>query len=51
MLHYLNTPIPYQQNPRASIFSHQQAKEILGWVATSDFNQIRQHYHNTNVKK
>jgi len=34
-------PRLYQQNPRASIFSNRQAKEVLGWQPTSNFDELR----------
>lgn len=38
----IKNPKLYQDHPRASIFSSQQAKQILGWQPTSDFNQLRE---------
>lgn len=38
----ISNPKLYQDHPRASIFSSHQAKEILGWEPTSDFNQLRE---------
>ena len=38
----INDPKLYQLNPRASIFSSQHAKQILGWQPTSDFKQLRE---------
>lgn len=34
-------PRLYQKNPRASIFSNRQAKELLGWQPTSNFDELR----------
>jgi len=42
----LANPRLYQQNPRASIFSSRQAKELLGWQPTSDFNELREKARN-----
>lgn len=38
----IKNPKLYQNYPRASIFSNRQAKDILGWKPTSDFNQLRE---------
>lgn len=43
-------PRGYQTNPRASIFSNQQAKEILGWQPQSNFNQLRELYKKSKIK-
>lgn len=40
----LQNPRIYQKNPRASIFSNQEAKAILGWEPSSDFEQLRAEY-------
>lgn len=34
-------PRLYQENPRASIFSNRDAKELLGWQPTSNFDELR----------
>jgi len=37
----INNPRRYQENPRASIFSSDSAKAILGWQPTSNFEVLR----------
>jgi nucleoside-diphosphate-sugar epimerase len=34
-------PRTFQTNPRASIFSNQQARQVLGWEPTTDFPALR----------
>ena len=43
-------PRLYQQNPRASIFSNRQAKELLGWQPTSNFDELRAQAKNRQDK-
>ncbi|CAM5210896.1 GDP-L-fucose synthase [Oligella ureolytica] len=40
----VQNPRLFQSNPRSSIFSNQQAKTILGWSPTTDFDQLRAEY-------
>ncbi|AVL71410.1 NAD(P)-dependent oxidoreductase [Oligella urethralis] len=40
----INNPLAYKNNPRASIFSSDKAKNILGWKPTTDFNELRKKY-------
>lgn len=37
----IKNPLLYERNPRASIFSNRQAKELLGWRPTSNFDELR----------
>lgn len=37
----LGNPQVFEQNPRASIFSSAKAKDALGWVASSDYLDLR----------
>ena len=46
----INNPKLYQLNPRASIFSSQHAKQILGWQPTSDFKQLRELHQSASLK-
>lgn len=43
-------PRLYQQNPRASIFSNRDAKELLGWQPTSNFDELRAQAKNSQNK-
>lgn len=38
-------PRTFQINPRASIFSNRNARELLGWEPTTDFLQLRREHH------
>ena len=40
----IKNPRLYQNNPRASIFSNQEAKSILGWNPSTDFDKLRAEY-------
>ncbi len=40
----IKNPRLYQNNPRASIFSSQEAKNILGWNPSTDFDKLRAEY-------
>lgn len=43
-------PRLYQENPRASIFSNRDAKELLGWQPTSNFDELRTQAKNSQNK-
>lgn len=43
-------PRLYHENPRASIFSNRDAKELLGWQPTSNFNELRAQAKNSENK-
>lgn len=46
----IHNPRMFRSNPRASIFSNQKARDLLGWEPTTNFIEMRDQHHATAVR-